>query len=159
MSARSLLLDNLSWKLLSVTLALLIWSGARLFMREEIRPLGSPLAPLAARDFRDLPVRLLSYRALTNPVRVEPSKVLVRVGGELSILERLTIQDALAFVEVPSILSGLPMTNRVDVRLPPSVRVLSIAPERVVITPVTPGPPPPPPDRETNAPRPALTGP
>lgn len=137
MSTRSLLLDNLSWKLLSLTLALLIWSGARLFMHQEIQPLGShPLAPLASRDFRDLPVRLLSINALTTPVRIEPATVLVRVGGELGILERLTEQDALAFVEIPPDFDQTPITNRIEIRLPPSVRALSIAPERVAVIPI-----------------------
>lgn len=136
MSARSLFLENLSWKLLSLTLALLIWSGARLFMRQEIRPLAHPLAALGSRDFRDLPVRLLTPNALTLPVRIDPPTVLVRVGGEYSILERLTEQDALAFVELTPELFQTPVTNRIEVRLPPSVRVLSIAPERVVISPI-----------------------
>jgi hypothetical protein len=119
MSAPIPLLDNLSWKLLSLTLALLIWSGARLFMRQEIRPLVHPLAALATRDFRDLPVRLLTPNALTIPVRIDPPTVLVRVGGEYSILERLTDQDALAFVELTPELFQTPVTNRIEVRLPP----------------------------------------
>lgn len=138
MRFRSLIFDNFSWKLLSLSLALLIRSGATLFMHQEIRPLGSPLAPVAIRDFRNLPVRFLTQRGIPNPVRIEPKSVTVQVGGDLSTLEHLTEEDTLAFIQLPSEPGPDPTTNRVEVRVPPNVRVLSIAPEHVVVTPLTP---------------------
>lgn len=138
MRLRSLLFDNLSWKLLSLSLALLIRSGATLFMHQEIRPLGTPLAPVAIRDFRNLPVRILTQRGVPNPVRIDPKSVTVQVGGDLNTLEHLTEEDTLAFVQLPPDHGTEATTNRVEVRVPANVRVLSVAPEHVVVTPIAP---------------------
>ncbi len=134
MNLRSLLFDNLPWKLLSVSLALLIWSGTRMFVRQEIQPLGHPLSPIARRDFRNLPIRILSNQVAQQPLRVEPSSVFVQVGGDMSTLEHLTEEDALVYVEILTP-SQRTTTNRVEVRVPSNVRVLSVVPEHVVIIP------------------------
>lgn len=138
MRLRHLILDNLSWKLLSLGLAVLIWYGAHLFMREDIRPMVRPLQPYGTRDFPALPVRILTPGKIAAPVRVSPPTILVRVGGDLTSLDRLTEQDAVAFVEMPESPLTEPMTNRVEIRLPPSLRLLSAIPERVVISPIQP---------------------
>lgn len=135
MSVRSLLLENFSWKLLSLTLALLIYFGARLFMHQDVRTLGNPLAPHTFRDFHKVPIRFLSRGELRHPVKVEPDSVMIRVSGELPILDRLTAQDAVVYVEVPGDLAAGAWTNRVEVKLPPSLRVLTVVPERVVVVP------------------------
>ncbi|MBL9126678.1 MAG: hypothetical protein JNL97_03475 [Verrucomicrobiales bacterium] len=138
MRLRQLVFDNLSWKLLSLGLAILIWYGAHLFMREDIRPMVRPLQPYGVRDFPSLPVRILTPGKVASPVRVVPSTILVRVGGDLTSLDRLTEQDTVAFVEMPETPITEPITNRVEVRLPPSLRLLSAIPERVVISPIQP---------------------
>lgn len=138
MHLRALILENLSWKLLSLGLAILIWYGAHLFMREDIRPMVRPLQPYGTRDFTQLPVRILAAGRAASPVRIDPATILVRVGGDLTLLERMNIQDAVAFVEMPdSVLDG-PVTNRIEIRLPPSIRLVSVIPERVVVSPITP---------------------
>ena len=138
MRLRPLILDNLSWKLLSLGLAVLIWYGAHLFMREDIRPMVGPLQAFGTRDFLALPVRILAPGISANPVRIHPPTILVRVGGDLTLLERLTDQDPIAFVEMPDAPLVGPVTNRVEIRLPPSLRLVSAIPERVIISPVVP---------------------
>lgn len=130
---RALIFDNLSWKLLSLTLAILIWYGARQFMHDDIRPIVQPLQPQATRDFQDLPIRILSPGLAVGAVRVEPSSVFIRIGGEISLLDRLSEKDPLVFIELPANLADGPVTNRVEVRLPPGVRLLSVIPERVIV--------------------------
>jgi hypothetical protein len=136
MRLRLLLLENLSWKLLSLGLAILIWYGAHLFMREDIRPMVRPLQPYATRDFPNLTVRILSPGKTINPVRIQPPTILVRVGGDLTLLDRLTDQDPIAFIELPDAPLEGPITNRVEIRLPQSVRLLSSIPEKVVVSPI-----------------------
>jgi|GEM_PF-2777711 len=138
MRLQHMILDNLSWKLLSLGLAVLIWYGAHLFMREDIRPMVRPLQPYATRDFPTLSVRVLSPGKSANPVRIDPPTIFVRVGGDLTLLDRLTENDAVAFVELPDSPLDGPITNRVEIRLPQSVRLLSTLPEKVVISPTTP---------------------
>ncbi len=137
MRIRSLLLDNLSWKLLSLTLAGLIWSGARLFIQPDLQPaLGHPLVTVGVRDFQGVPIRLLSSRPLPAPLHLGTNTTHVRISGEMIALDRLTEQDVLVFVELPSAPPDGALTNRIEVRVPPSVRVLSVVPDQVVITPV-----------------------
>lgn len=132
---RALVLENLSWKLLALSLALLIWSGARLFMHQEVKPpLGAP-TPSQHRDFANLPIRLLCPATNAQPWIVDPPAVFVRVSGDGSLLERLTDLDLIAFVESPPPALQSATVRRVDVRLPPAVRLASIIPERVELKP------------------------
>ncbi len=135
MRLRNIILDNFSWKLLSLGLAVLIWYGAHLFMREDIRPMVRPLQPYGTRDFPALTVRILTPGKSPNPVRIQPPTIPVRVGGDLTLLERMTEQDPIAFVELPDAPLSVPVTNRVEIRLPPSLRLVSAIPEKVVISP------------------------
>lgn len=141
MKLRPLFVENLSWKLLSVALAVLIWSGARLFMHDEIRPIVRPLQPLATRDFLDIPVRILTPPGDPTVWQVKPSVVMVRAGAELGLLERLTDLDPVVYVQPAVDRLATPSTNRVEVRLPPAVRLLSVIPERVIVTGSAPGQP------------------
>lgn len=135
---RALVFDNLSWKLLSVCLALLIWSGARLFMRQEVRPLGQGLQTFETRDFTDLPIRLLTPASNLRGWTIHPSNVVVRVSAEATLLDRLTDLDPLVFVDAPPATLQSPTTRRVDVRVPPAVRLVSVIPERVEMRPIPP---------------------
>ncbi len=132
------IVNNLSWKFLSLGLAVLIWYGAHLFMREDIRPMVGSLQPYGTRDFPTLPVRILSPTTPVQSVRITPSTLLVRIGGDLTLLERLTEQDPIVFVELPDIPIVDPITNRVEIRLPPSLRLIGAFPDRVVIRPANP---------------------
>lgn len=138
MRLRHLIFDNFYWKMLSLALAMIIWYGAHMFMREDIRPIVRPLQPYGTRDFPALAVRVLTPGKSASPVRVQPSTILVRVGGDLTSLDRVTEQDAIAYVELPETPLTEPITNRVEVKLPPSLRLLSAIPDRVVISPLPP---------------------
>jgi len=138
MQIRRLLFENLSWKFLSLGIAILVWYGARLFMREDISPLVSPLQPYGTRDFPNLPVRVLASAKTNIPVRIHPPSILVRVGGDITLLDRITQQDVVAFVDLTDPPVDSPTTNRVELRLPPSVRFISTIPERVVVSPAPP---------------------
>lgn len=138
MRFRQLILDNLSWKLLSLGLAVLIWYGAHLFMGEEIRPRTRPLPPYGTRDFPSLAVRILTPGNTAYPVEINPPHVFVRIGGDLTILDRLTDDDPIAYVEMPEAPITAAITNRVELHLAPSLRLLSAIPEQVVITPAPP---------------------
>ncbi len=138
MNLRHLIFNNLGWRLLSLGLAILIWYGASLFMGEDNRPVVRSFQPYGTRDFPRLPVRILTTGTDAAPVRIQPDTILIRVGGDLSLLDRLTEQDTVAFVEMPDTPLAGPITNRVEVRLPPSLRLVSLIPERVVISPAPP---------------------
>lgn len=138
MNLRPLLFDNFSWKLLSLALAILIWSGARIFMGDESQPLVRPLQPVLARDFPNIPVRVLTPPGDATVWQVRPSLVHVRAGAEIGLVERLTQSDPIVYVQPPVDRPERPSTNRVEVRLPPAVRLLSVLPERVVVSAVLP---------------------
>ncbi len=133
---RALVLDNLSWKLLAISLALLIWSGARLFMNQTAQPLVGGLSPSGHRDFANLPIRVLGPASSAQGWAIDPPSVFIRVGGDPSLLNRLTELDPLIFVEAPPAALQAPTTRRVDVRLPPAIRIVSVIPERVELKPL-----------------------
>ena len=138
MTLRSLLVDNLSWKLLSLALAILIWSGARMFMGDEVRPLVRPLQPLAARDFTNVPVRVLTPPRDPVVWDVQPASVHVRAAAEIGIVERITQADPIVYIQPATERPDTPTTNRVEVRLPPGVRLISVIPERVIVSALAP---------------------
>lgn len=143
MTLRSLLVDNLSWKLLSLALAILIWSGARMFMGDDVRPLVRPLQPLAARDFTNILVRVLTPPRDPVVWDVQPASVYVRAAAELGIIERITQVDPIVFVQPSTERPDTPTTNRVEVRLPPGIRLISVIPERVIVSALAPSNVPP----------------
>ncbi|MGE3310749.1 MAG: hypothetical protein AB7O66_12335 [Limisphaerales bacterium] len=130
--------DNLSWKFLSLGLAVLIWYGAHLFMHDDIRPMVGSLQAYGTRDFPTISVRVLGPPNPVQSVRITPATILVRVGGDLALLERLTEQDPIVFVELPDVPIVDAITNRLEIRLPPSIRLVGAFPDRVVIRPPTP---------------------
>lgn len=131
---RKLILDNLWWKLLAFALAVMIWSGAQGL---DSRSIQTPLHPVARRVFHEVPVLFLSPPEAAQPMLFDPDSVRVTVGGETPLLQRLTLGDVLAFVQVDQGAEPSPhrATSRVEIRLPPGFTALQVTPARVTLTP------------------------
>lgn len=122
---RRLFFENLWWKLLAFALAVMIWSGAQ--------NMESYQATLAERSLQNVPIRLLALPELGCAVRFDPPTVNIEIAGDPYLVRRIGPSDPLVFVEVPEDVTDTPVTGRVNVRLPEGLKVVSVAPDRVVI--------------------------
>lgn len=136
MRLRDLFLHNLWWKLISLSLAVLVWFGARLIMNRDIQPARNPLEPDGYRHFDAVPVRVLQH-AGTNPppLAVSPAAVSLQVQGGLRTIERLVLPDVLVYVDASQSFPTGRVDERVEVRLPPGVKLVSVVPGTVSVAP------------------------
>lgn len=152
MRPRDVLLHNLWWKLISLSLAILVWFGARLIMSRDIQPARNPLEPEGYRLFDAVPVRILEPAGARHPpLEVAPTAVSLQVQGGLRTIERLVLPDVLVYVDVSKTFPTGRVDERVEVRLPPGVKLVSVVPGTVTLAPAAPpeppaAPPPLPPD-------------
>ncbi len=140
MRPRDVLLHNLWWKLISLSLAILVWFGARLIMNRDIQPARNPLEPEGYRLFDAVPVRILEPAGTNRPpLDVAPTAVSLQVQGGLRTIERLVLPDVLVYVDFTRAFPTGRVDERVEVRLPPGVKLVSVVPGTVAIVPA--GPP------------------
>lgn len=136
MRPRDLLLHNLWWKLISLSLAVLVWFGARLIMSRGIEPARNPLEMEGYRHFDAVPVRVL-HPAGSNqpPLAISPAAVRLQVQGGLRTIERLVLPDLLVYVDASRSSPTGRVNERVEVRLPAGVKLLSVVPGTVSVAP------------------------
>lgn len=127
MSWRDLLLNNLWWKLLSLALAIMIWSGAQNLESRE-RALE--------RTLHEVPIRVVSTPNAGRAVLLEPATAEIDVAGDWLQVKALRAADVLVFAEINESLARGSTTNRVDARLPAGIKLLRVVPARVVVTPL-----------------------
>lgn len=132
---RTLLFNNLWWKLLALALALMIWSGAQ---RLDVNPASGPFQPLVARSFHNVPIRVLASPDQVRPVLLDPPTVRLDVAGEASVVQRLAPEDPLVYIVLPDGGRYDASTNTVEIRLPLGVKLLSVLPARVIVLPTLP---------------------
>ncbi|MFN0066424.1 MAG: hypothetical protein ACKVYV_02210 [Limisphaerales bacterium] len=136
MRLRDLFLHNLWWKLIALSLAVLVWFGARLIMSREIQPARNPLELDGYRHFDAVPVRVLHPAGSDQPpLAIFPAAVSLQVQGGLRTIERLVLPDVLVFVDASQSFPTGRVDERVEVRLPPGVKLVSVVPGTVSIAP------------------------
>lgn len=146
MRFRDLILHNLWWKLISLSLAVLVWFGARLIMNRGIQPARNPLEMDGYRHFDAVPVRVLHPAGSDQPpLAISPGAVSLQVQGGLRTIERLVLPDVLVYVDGSQSSPTGRVDERVEVRLPPGVKLVSVVPGTVSVAPLAaPAPRPPP---------------
>jgi len=116
---RDLLTKNLTYKLVAIFLAVVLWMNAsnqETGFRQQVVEVP-------------LEVRNLSSSLVASEL---PEKVKVRVEGEWSIVERITADQFSAFVRLDSHESGI-YNAPVEVTVPAGVRLINISPASVSV--------------------------
>jgi hypothetical protein len=121
MSVPRLLTHNLSWKLIALVSAMLVWLALR-----PARIQGG-----AARTFRQVPITVLTAAEDGRAFRLEPGTVDVEVSGAPEVLPRLRLRDFRAFVDLTSVAEARPLRLRVEVHTPFGVTLDKVAPAEV----------------------------
>ena len=141
---RELILNNLSWKIASVVMAILIWltiysnqNGLKLldlFKLRDLRASGTV-------SYR-LPVTVITKATDMRRFTITPKEVEVTVRGDPAILGRLKMSDLAAFVNLSDVKDEMGLQKRVNVHTSmTNVVPIRVVPEDVTVERVSPGEP------------------
>jgi YbbR domain-containing protein len=131
---RKLVLEDLSLKLFSLTLAVLFWFTVFLTHRTEPSALSPlPLVPPQQLVFLGLPVVVMSSAEDVRSVRVEPKEVDVTVQGDPILLKTLQKKDVRVLVDLTGIEAAQSLRARVEVSTPPGITHKKVVPEDVQV--------------------------
>ena len=129
MAVREIVARNLSWKLLSLFLGILVWY----FMSVGIQRGFTPFARVNSVTF-ELPVFVLTSGKIPTAYEVRPATVNVTARGRRDVVQRLSETDLVAYVDLSAVFTVTEVQRRVEVNLrwgnaettvePATVRVL-----------------------------------
>ena len=126
------LTHNLTWKVIALVSATLVWMTLKSSTPPRIRSSGS-------RTFRQIPVSVMTSGGDRGVIRTDPAAVDVEVRGAPEALPRLRARDLRAFVDLTAAADPYRARLRVEVHTPAGISV-----EKVTPAEVTGGAPPPP---------------
>ena len=138
---RDLIVHNFWWKVTSLILATFIWFTV-IWVTGRSGDLGirgpeSLVNVTRTHNFTRHPVSILVPSNESRSFRVEPAYVDITVSGELTDIENLNWKDVRAFVDALTF-EGRLTTNRVQVSIPPRLKIEKVTPPeaRLVLVPL-----------------------
>lgn len=138
MALRDWFIKDLGWKLFSVVLAVTIWLTVYKILGEP----GNSTAPANGdkqTTYDDLPVLVVSAASDVRDFRVKPNVVTVTVSGAPGVMAVLQANQIRAVVDLTDIESAKKLHRRVDISLPPGVKLVNVSPSSVEV--IIPPPP------------------
>ena len=133
MSLRDHFLKDLGWKILSLTLATLIWFAIRSGMSTEFKPVMSLVNPPKIRLFSQVPITVMTAAADTRGFKVTPRTVNLMVSGDAAVLENMESTDVEVFVNLTAIQDATDLRIKPKYHAPIGVTVLRVTPADVEI--------------------------
>jgi YbbR domain-containing protein len=115
---------NLSWKVIAVVSATLVWMALKSGTPSRQRPSSS-------RTFRQLPVLVLTSAGDRQVIHLDPGTVDVEVSGPPEVLPRLHARDLRPFVDLTSLKEPGPLRLRVSVHTPVGITLDKVRPAQV----------------------------
>ena len=128
---RELILRDLSWKLLSLALAVAIWLTVEPLTKESSER-RSIWENWETHTFTNLPVLLVvSAAADMQEFKVNPDVVTVTVSGRPEMISAMTGQEVRVTVDLTGIEAARGLRKRVEVSVPPGVAFIRAEPPDV----------------------------
>ncbi|HSH17568.1 MAG TPA: CdaR family protein [Verrucomicrobiae bacterium] len=135
MKLRDLILHNFWWKLVSLLVAIIVWStyyiGGGTF-------LGALTPDDATSRFEGYRPRLLKRQSDIHRYQFSPEEVTISFSGARELLDRMTFKDIVVYVDVQDYLVGATNSLAVQVRTPPNVKLVSVKPDKLTVRRVEP---------------------
>ncbi len=132
MALRDWFIKDLSWKLFSVILAVTIWLTVYKILGEPGHSTESAIGDKQT-TYDDLPVLVVSAASDVRDFRVVPGAVTVTVSGAPNVMAVLQANQIRAVVDLTDIESAMKLLRRVDISLPPGVKLVSVNPSNVEV--------------------------
>ncbi|GEM_PF-2244587 len=133
MNWRNLIFNNLGWKLFSLLIAMVIWSTYHTGEEGIIDIGGNLFEDKITKEFHGYHVQLLSQQNGLQNVVLYPEDVTISLRGAAEIMNPITINDVLAYVDVSNLTTGATNTVAVSVKVPAGVKVISVVPTNIVV--------------------------
>ena len=135
MKLRDLILHNFWWKLVSLLVAVIVWST---YYISGGRFLDALTTDDATSRFEGYRPRLLKRQSDIHRYQFSPEEVTVSFSGTREQLDRMTFKDITVYVDVQDYLVGATNLLAVQVRTPPNVKLVSVTPDRLTVQRVEP---------------------
>ncbi len=132
MPNRDWITTDLTWKLLSLILAVALW--ITIHNLRETPEAVVPFATVNTITFTNLPVLAVSTSADVHNAQIVPNLISVKVSGPSDIMAGLQKNEIHAMVNLTGIDSARGLRLNLDVSTPPGVAVGEIDPPRVSVT-------------------------
>jgi len=130
---RELLQNSFVLKIFSLILATLLWFAIEANLQKKTGIAGTPFSEEGTLDL-NCPVAALVAATSQKSFQISPLEVAVSISGKPEVLSGIDSSGLTVFVKVPANLDSqesLPL----DVKLPSSIRLLTINPPEVTVTP------------------------
>lgn len=141
MRLREFISNNFWFKLVSVTLAMMIWVTIYTSIQGKVISRDSRVVTGMTVTF-PLAITVVTAAADSRGFTVTPSEVEVTVRGEESVMERLKKTDVQAQVNLVDVKEARGLKKTIRVHTPTNVTLISVTPEEVTVERVPAGPAP-----------------
>lgn len=136
MKLRDLILHNFWWKLVSLLVAVIVWSTY--YISGGTFQIGALTTDDATSRFEGYRPRLLKRQSDPHRYQFSPEEVTVSFSGARELLDRMTFKDIVVYVDVQDYLVGATNLLTVQVRTPPNVKLVSVKPDKLAVRRVEP---------------------
>lgn len=140
MKLRDLILHNFWWKLVSLLVAVIVWSTY--YISGGTFHFGALTADDATSRFEGYRPRLLNRQSDPHRYQFSPQEVTVSFSGARTLLDSMTFKDLVVYVDLQEYLVGSTNLLSVQVRTPPGVTLVSVKPDKLLVQRIEPVPPP-----------------
>jgi hypothetical protein len=136
MKWRDLILHNFWWKLMSLLVAVIVWSTY--YISGGTFQIGVLATEDATSRFEGYRPRLLKRQSDPHRYQLSPEEVTLSFAGARELLDRMTFKDITVYVDVQDYLVGATNLLTVQVRTPPNVKLVSVKPDKLLVRRVEP---------------------
>lgn len=136
MKLRDLILHNFWWKLVSLLVAVIVWSTY--YISGGTFQIGALTTDDATSRFEGYRPRLLKRQSDIHRYQFSPEEVTISFSGAREQLDRMTFKDIVVYVDVQDYLVGATNLLAVQVRTPPNVKLVSVKPDKLTVRRVEP---------------------
>jgi hypothetical protein len=132
MSVRQFIEHNFWLKVFALILALLTWITVRFAISRQLAFGSAPISAVT-RVFPNSPVRLLTVANMAGRYHLVPNEVTVTLGGDATILEKLSGKEVTPFVNISKGFAGTGGVGKVEIFAPAGMSILKIEPSEVTV--------------------------
>lgn len=131
---RELILHNFWWKLASFIVATLIWLTIHSTLQNSSPVQPGPISTAFQREFKNLTITVMTRASDRTDFVVVPSVVNVTLGGEPTVLKKISFRDIQVFVDLTEVQEAQGLPKQIHVHVPEGVSVLRVNPQNVRIS-------------------------
>jgi YbbR domain-containing protein len=132
MPSHDVITHNFGWKLLSLLLAVLAWYLINETISQN-NPGQSPVITTIPANFPEVPVAVMSGAGNPNHYRVTPENVSVEVSGTKDQLDKVSLRQVHAYVDITDAGDESQFRKTIQVQLAGDCKVVNVTPPSATV--------------------------